>query len=95
MPILREHLHRFWFRFDVSAEQWPGYFALGCGVTAVDRRDAEELAVSALGAAGLLGGSLPPVREVVEDVDVGELDAGHVRPNMGDPSVRGVWFPRT
>jgi len=29
-----------------------------------------------------------------EDVDVRALDGGHVLPNMGDPSVRGVWYPR-
>jgi hypothetical protein len=34
------------------------------------------------------------VEHVVEDVDVSQLDAGHVLPNMGDPTLRGVWFPR-
>jgi hypothetical protein len=31
---------------------------------------------------------------LVEDVNVSELDAGRVLPNIGDPTVRGVWFPR-
>jgi hypothetical protein len=29
----------------------------------------------------------------VEDVDVRDLDAGHVLENMGDVTRRGVWFP--
>jgi hypothetical protein len=39
------------------------------------------------------GGPLPAVVEVVENVDVRDLDEGHVLPNLGDPSARGVWFP--
>jgi hypothetical protein len=30
---------------------------------------------------------------VTEDVDIQTLDQGHVLPNMGVPSERGVWFP--
>ena len=82
-------IHR-WFRFDASAERLASGAGLGCGLTAVDRRDAEAmLAASVFG-----GGPLPAVLEVVEDVDVRDLDEGHVLPNLGDPSARGVWFPR-
>jgi len=28
------------------------------------------------------------------DVDVRELDQRHVVPNMGPPSIFGVWYPR-
>lgn len=63
---------------------------LGCGVTAVDRADAEQLLVEG----PFRGAMLPPVARVLEDVDVSELDAGHVLPNMDDPTRRGVWFPR-
>ena len=90
MWALREHLHRFWFRFDRQSGTPPSWTALGCGVTGVDRSDAEAL----LAASTLAEGGLPPVREVIQDVDVQTLDPGHVLPNMGDPSVRGVWFPR-
>lgn len=90
MSALREHLHRFWFRFDRPPGAPSGWTALGCGVTGVDRGDAEAL----LAASPLAKDGLPPVREVIEDVDVQTLDAGHVLPNMGDPSMRGVWFPR-
>jgi hypothetical protein len=37
---------------------------------------------------------MPSPLAVIEDVDVRELDQGHVVPNMGDPTVRGVWYPR-
>ena len=61
------------------------------GVTALDRADAESLlAMSTF----LAGRPLPAISEVVEDVDVRGLDPSHVIPNMGDPSIRGVWFPR-
>ncbi len=72
MSPLREHLHRFWFRFDRSAHAPPSWTGLGCGVTAVDRSDAEAL----LAASVLARDGLPPMLEVIEDVDVQTLDLG-------------------
>jgi hypothetical protein len=87
MSDLRSHLHRYWVRF----EEPTASLALGMGVTAVDRSDAETvLRASVLFAHR----EFPPILEMEEDVDVRELDRGHVLPNMGDPSVRGVWYPR-
>jgi hypothetical protein len=79
---VRNYLRRYWFGFEGGG--------LGCGATGIDQRDAEELVRAAVFA----GGTLPAVVDVIEDVDVRELDRGHVLPNMGDPSVRGVWYPR-
>ena len=90
MADLRSHLRRFWFRFEPSADDLFIGRALGCGITAVDRHDAENLLRQEV-----FRGELPPVAEVIEDVDVRDLDQGHVIPNMGDPSTRGVWFPRS
>jgi hypothetical protein len=87
---LSDHLHRYWFRWDGDPHDLPAGATLGYGVSAVDRADAETL----LSAALLSGGALPDGSEVIEDVDVRTLDQGHVLPNMGDPSVRGVWYPR-
>lgn len=85
MADLLAHLHRFCVRFDDA----PLSLRLGMGITGVDRGDAESL----LAASTLLAGQpLPVIREVV---DVRDLDQSHVVPNMGDPSIRGVWFPRT
>jgi hypothetical protein len=30
---------------------------------------------------------------IIVDVDVRDLDQGHVIPNMGPPNLRGVWYP--
>ncbi len=59
-------------------------------MTALSVEDAKKL----IETVALQGQPLPPIAEVIEDVDVQTLDAGHVLPNMGDPSIRGVWFPR-
>lgn len=80
-------LHRYWFTFAQSPS--PSVLNIGCGVTAYDERDARDM----------LNKKVFPlygVREisgVVQDVDISTLDEGHVRPNMGIPSNRGVWFP--
>jgi hypothetical protein len=62
---------------------------MGCGITAYDAADAytflREQVFPTYGE--------EPVDEIVENVDVSTLDEGHVRPNMGNPVVRGVWFP--
>ena len=87
---MRDYLHRFWFEFGGPREALPPGGLIGCGVTAVDRADAERLLLD-----DLFGGrDLPPIARLVADVDVSQLDAGHVIPNMGDPTIRGVWFPR-
>lgn len=88
---VRDYLHRYWFRWDGEPPRELSPAAvLGYGVTGFDRRDAEKL----LSATLLSGAPLPAGADVIENVDVRELDEGHVLPNMGDPSVRGVWYPR-
>ena len=82
---LRQYVRRFWFEFGGPRTALPSGAQLR-----VDRADAERL----LREAAFGGSPLPPVERVVEDVDIRELDARHVIPNMGDPTVRGVWFPR-
>ena len=39
------------------------------------------------------GATLPEIKNMIENVDVSTLDAGHVLPNMSPPNIRGVWFP--
>ena len=31
--------------------------------------------------------------EIIENIDIGLLDQGHVVPNMGPVVFKGVWFP--
>ena len=80
-------LIRFWFTFEKLAER--SVLDMGCGITAYDLSDArsflQEQVFPAYG--------LRTVTHVKEDVDVRTLEANHVRPNMGNPAVRGVWFP--
>jgi hypothetical protein len=81
-------LHRYWFEFEPGALP-IGAWRLGCGVTAYSEPDARNLLAQAL----FRGMEFPPVRKVVEDVDVSTLDPGHILPNMREPTSRGVWFP--
>jgi hypothetical protein len=82
-------LHRFWIEFDrVDQGSLPAGTALGCGVTAADRNEALEMI-----AQSIFDGTLPPLQRLVEDVDVTDLDSRHVRPNMGNPALRGIWYP--
>lgn len=90
MSGVRNYLHRYWIRWDEEASRDARTGSgLGCGVTAFDVDDAKRL----VELVALQGDPLPAIAEILEDVDVRTLDAGHVLPNMGDPSVRGVWFP--
>lgn len=82
-------MRRFWFKFDTAIELPPGV-AYGCGITAYDYDDAQQLARQRVFA----GTEMPDPARTVEDVDISQLDRDHVLPNMGDPVVRGVWFPR-
>jgi hypothetical protein len=88
MVGLRSYLRRYWFTFGGLPLGHPAS-GLGCGVTAESRQAAESLLAEAV----FKGGDVPSPAEVLEDVDVRDLDQLHVAPNMGDPAVRGVWFP--
>ncbi len=79
-------LTRYWITFKPTVEQT--FFTSGCGVTALGKSDALILLTNSFGQ------ELPPIDEIIENVAVQDLDAGHVIPNMGTPSERGVWFPK-
>jgi hypothetical protein len=61
----------------------------GYGVTAFDYLDAVQLLRERV----FSGKDLPAIGSVIEDVDISTLDDRHVRPNMGVPVWRGVWYP--
>ena len=75
-----KNLRRFWF---------PLRGHLGIGVTAASRSEAESLAKEA---AREMGWSTD-LGTIVEDVDIRDLDANHVLPNIGPVNFRGVWYP--
>lgn len=81
-------LRRYWIEFEPNSDP-GGRVRAGCGVTAFDREDAFRLLRERVFA----GEELPPIRRVIENVEISALDPGHVRPNMGTPLRRGVWFP--
>jgi len=80
-------LHRYWLTLAPIAH--PGIRVAGCGITAYDEADARRLfettAVPYLGPREII--------EIIKDIDITTLDQGHVIPNMGLCSNRGVWYP--
>jgi len=93
--IVMDLLKRFWFEFDISEDALRRYssysgLGLGCGVTAYSYEDALVVLRERL----FKKDPLPPVRSVIEDIDISTLDPGHVLPNIGVSIWRGVWFPR-
>jgi hypothetical protein len=82
-------LHRYWIEFDLSGVvRPPSGVSLGCGVTAENERSALELISKSI-----FKGTNPPIEKLVEDVAIADLDQKHVRPNMGNAAIRGIWFP--
>jgi hypothetical protein len=80
-------LVRYWFEFEVVP---PDRFVTRVGVTAWTLDDARLLVSKEV----FGGRDLPPLRLLIEDVDVSTLDAGHVLPNMNPPNERGIWYPK-
>jgi hypothetical protein len=80
-------LKRFWFIFDVP--QTSPIVGMGCGVTAHDVSDAEKLIREQVFP---LSGA-QPIERVIPDIDIQTLEEKHLRMNIGNPAVRGVWFP--
>ena len=82
-------LTRYWIRFDRPVAEPAALLAPGFGVTAYTLDDALRLLrIRVFG-----DRPVPPIRDVIEDVDVASLDPGHVLPNMLPPNWRGIWFP--
>jgi hypothetical protein len=83
-------LHRYWVEFDLPETRARLVsYGLGCGVTAYNYDDAVNLMKELV----FKSSEMPPIRTLIEDVDVSKLDPKHVRVNMGVPIYRGVWFP--
>jgi len=83
-----KRLRSFWFRFERLPN--PTAINLGCGVSAYDYEDAITLIRERIFGPN----EVPPVAQCVEDVDVSTLEPKHVTPNLGDVSIRGIWFPQ-
>jgi hypothetical protein len=83
-------MRRFWFELDLSIDKpHPPGTLLGCGITAYDLNDALGILHNTV----FNGFAAPKIKNVKEDIDIRSLDQGHVIPNMGVVTNRGVWFP--
>lgn len=81
---------RYWFEFKIeSSFEWPAGIGIGCGVTAIDYDDAINLLCRKI----FYNIQMPQIKRVIEDVDIRDLNQGHVSPNMSTPRIRGIWFP--
>ena len=58
-------------------------------MTAYDHTDALEILKSIV----FIDKPRLEINSVVEDIDIQALDQGHVVPNMGLVTTRGIWFP--
>ena len=85
-------LERYWIVFCGSHEEFysTGGFDKGFGVTAYDIDDAKRILK------GTIFGdqTLPEVDTITEGITYEQLEENHVKPNMGNMAVRGVWFPK-
>ncbi len=82
-------LRRYWFEFD-DFDGCGCKLPHKCGVTALDRADALRMVANEY-CAQLVR---PTPQRTIEDVDVSTLDDDlNVRPNIGVPVWRGIWYP--
>ena len=81
---------RFWFEFEIDiAFNLPPGIGIGCGITAFNFDDALRIMDENI----FVEIKRPPFKKIIEDVDIRQLDQGHVIPNMKPPIYRGIWFP--
>jgi hypothetical protein len=81
---------KFWFEFEIDdVFIFPAGIALGCGVTAIDYDDALALIERKI----FSKIKRPNIKKVIENIDIRQLDQGHVIRNMNPPHIRGIWYP--
>ena len=62
---------------------------MGCGVTAYDEAQAMEIMKQHI----FNNNPVPEIARVIPDVKIDELEKNHFLPNIGNPAMRGIWFP--
>jgi hypothetical protein len=87
-------LTRYWVTFDPSDAKTITSLSLGLGVgvTAFDSSDAKKLIFAAF--ADFADFVLPEIINITEHITYDDLEANHVKKNMGSMAVRGVWYPK-
>ena len=74
---------------DASTDHLMDVMRHGCGVTGLDAEDCWRRVRADV----FRDLALPPISDVVFDVDVSTLDPDWVLPRIGNPGALGVWFP--
>ncbi len=83
-------LRRYWFTFPRSSfKELPQGIRIGCGITAYNQEDA----INILQTSVFKSPEMPEFETITQDVDISTLDGSHILPNMGDVTLRGIWFP--
>ena len=85
-------LVRYWIRFGEQKgilELPSAFIALGCGITAHDIQDAKKIIQETV----FPSKPLPPITDITENIKIADLERNHVLPNIGNPGIRGIWFP--
>lgn len=80
-------LKKFWFRFEPFPK--PSPLNMGCGVTAYSYEDALYLLQDHVFGEN----EIPRMMECIENIEQTALDQKHILPNIGDATIRGIWFP--
>ena len=83
-------LKKYWITFkqDSRYDKYHAGYGFGIGVTAFTLDDAKNLIGEQIFRIGL-----PEIDVIKINVKYDDLDEGHVKPNMGTISNRGVWYP--
>lgn len=80
----------YWFEFKTLDEiKLPVGTKLGCGVTAYDKDDAINMMKKLI----FKGWDKIPISLIKENISLDDLEQNHVKPNIGNIMVRGIWFP--
>ena len=83
------NLTRYWIEFEKTPNTISAGLQIGCGVTAFDYEDALTIVIQKI----FRDEKLTKITARIDNVDIRNLDQGHVLPNMWTPSFRGIWYP--
>ena len=81
-------LKKYWISFKKNTT--PTVFNLGCGATASDRIDLQKVLDKSEILSRYPNLSIDKIEQISK---IDELESKHVLVNMGNPAVRGIWFP--
>lgn len=79
----------YWFEFDLTLDDNPQLGTLlGVGIT-TNSKDRALLLLKKK----VFKGALPRIIKTIEGVNIEDLDENHVKSNMADIDIEGIWYP--